>query len=78
MTIEYAEVEEVTTTSKELKPRVTAFGYTKREGSPTKYKVRLKGEKIWRRVYVIQLSNTGSCFIKTKDKHLYVRDGDLM
>jgi hypothetical protein len=57
------------------KPRLTALGYTKQGGSPTPYKVRIqgKGENIWRRVYLIQFSNSGSLFVKVKGKRYFLR-----
>ncbi len=46
------------------RPRLSQAGYTMKGGSPTSYQVKLEGEKIWRRVYVWQTSNCGTCFIK--------------
>lgn len=45
---------------------MTKLGYTKRSGAPTSVKVRLLGEKIWRRVMVWQFSNAGTCFVRIK------------
>ena len=45
---------------------MTKLGYTKRSGAPTSVKVRLLGEKIWRRLMVWQFSNAGTCFVRIK------------
>lgn len=52
-------------------------GYTKRSGAPTSLLIQLEGEKIWRRLMVLQFSNAGSCFIKVKGVVQYVHDFDL-
>lgn len=58
--------------TKAPRPRLTAMGYTKADGSPTTVMVRLFGETRWRRVYVIQYSNMGSCFIKLLGDWVFV------
>jgi hypothetical protein len=49
------------------RPRLTRDGYTERGGSPTTFQIRFKGEKRWRRVYVLQFSNAPTLFIKTQN-----------
>lgn len=44
--------------------RLTVEGYTVRAGSPTRYRVRLHGEKRPRRVYVWQFSNVPTAFVR--------------
>ena len=53
-------------------PRLTQMGYTRQGGSPTPEKVMLEGETVWRRVYVYQISNIGSCFVKSKGETIYI------
>jgi len=43
-----------------------AYGYTRKCGAPTDYKIRLSGENRWRRVYVYCISNSGTLFVKLK------------
>ena len=38
-------------------------GYTKRSGAPTSIEIKLKGEKIWRRLMIWQFSNAGTTFV---------------
>ncbi|RLB44658.1 MAG: hypothetical protein DRH30_00840 [Deltaproteobacteria bacterium] len=42
---------------------VTADGYSKRSGAPTRMLVQLEGSGIWRRVMCWQFSNAGTLFI---------------
>ncbi len=56
---------------------MTVFGYTVRSGAPTSMMVRLKGEKRWRRLMVLQFSNAGSCFLRVRGEMLFVSDCDL-
>jgi hypothetical protein len=53
------------------RPYLTVYGYTKRAGAPTNYMVRLRGEKRWRRVYVLQFSNAGSLFVTINGEAYY-------
>lgn len=52
--------------------RLTQDGYTRNEGSPTCYQVRLKGETRWRRVYIWQFSNIGTNFVKIKGENIII------
>jgi hypothetical protein len=47
---------------------MTRAGYTTRAGAPTQWMIRLKGEKIWRRVMVWQFSNAGTAFVRIGGK----------
>lgn len=54
---------------------MTRDGYTTRRGCPIGYMVRLEGETRWRRVYVWQFSNAGTCFINIKgEPHVLAGD----
>lgn len=53
-------------------PRLTRDGYTVRAGSPTLTRIRLEGEKRWRRLMVWQFSNAGTCFVRIKGQSLIV------
>ena len=74
--INYLENEKITEKKRTDAPRwgMTADGYTLRSGAPTCWMIRLQGEKTFRRVMCIQMSNAGSCFIKVKGKRLYLND----
>ncbi len=63
--VQYAKVAE-TRENGNPRPRLTVFGYTVRAGSPTNQQVKLEGEKIWRRVYVVCFSNCGTTFVRVK------------
>jgi hypothetical protein len=56
---------------------MTADGYTKRSGAPTRFMVRLDGEKRWRRLMVWQFSNVGTAFVRIGKTPFVVRDTDL-
>lgn len=53
---------------------MTREGYTYRTGAPSSLLVRLEGEKIWRRLMVIQISNAGSCFLRIRGERFFVPD----
>ena len=53
----------------------TASGYGSKLTHPMM--VRLEGEKIWRRVYVVCWSNSGTAYVIIKGKPHYFSDGDL-
>jgi len=53
---------------------MTADGYTKKSGAPTSIKIRLKDEKIWRRVMCWQFSNAGTAFVRIKGTEFILRD----
>jgi hypothetical protein len=53
----------------------TASGYGKK--IPTSRMIRFAGEKGWRRVYVMQFSNSGTAYVIVKGQILVVRDSDL-
>lgn len=59
------------------RPRLTADGYTSREGSPTGLEIRIQGCKRWRRVYVWQFSNAGTAFVRVGGRPAIVREADL-
>jgi hypothetical protein len=56
---------------------MTRDGYTTRAGAPTRWLIRLKGEKIWRRVMVWQFSNAGTAFVRIGGKPYVISDHDL-
>lgn len=45
-------------------------GYTRRSGAPTRYLVRLAGEKRYRRVMVWIFSNSGTMFVRVRGECL--------
>jgi hypothetical protein len=53
---------------------MTADGYTKRSGAPTGYKIRLAGEKRWRRVMCWCFSNAGTLFVRVNGENLMIPD----
>jgi len=55
---------------------MTVDGYTKSSGAPMDYKVRVANSKRWYRVYCYQISNSGTCFIKTKESDFTVISND--
>jgi hypothetical protein len=75
-TLQYAQVDKVRVHGSP-RPRLDAYGYTVRAGSPTTLQVRLQGEARWRRVYCLQFSNAGSFFLHHKGGRLFVRDSDI-
>ena len=40
---------------------------------PTDYKIRLRGERIWRRVYAQQLGNAGVVYFKSRGRIIYCK-----
>lgn len=56
---------------------MTRDGYTKLSGAPSSYLLRLEGEKIWRRLMILQFSNAGSYFLKIKGETKIVKDSML-
>lgn len=56
---------------------IRSDGYTQRNGAPTSWLVKLKGEKIWRRLMVFCFSNSGSLFLKIKGKRFFVKQFQL-
>ena len=50
----------------------TASGYGRKLTSSKM--VRIKGEKVWRRVYIVCFSNSGSAYILVKGNAFYIRD----
>ena len=52
--------------------RLTAMGYCSK--SPTVFQVKLDGERIWRRVYCRQFSNSGVLFIERKGEFVALSD----
>lgn len=54
------------------RPRLDVFGYTVLAGSPTCTEVRLVGDARWRRVYVWQFSNAGTCFVRVRGEPVIV------
>jgi len=56
---------------------MTRMGYTTRAGAPTQWMIRLKGEKVWRRVMVWQFSNAGTAFVRIDGKPYVITDHDL-
>lgn len=56
---------------------MTRDGYTVRRGAPTSLKIRLEGEKRWRRLMVWQFSNAGTVFVRIKGESLIVNEFDI-
>ena len=56
---------------------MTRQGYTTRAGAPTSWMIRLRGEKIWRRVMVWQFSNAGTAFVRIGGKPYIIAEHDL-
>jgi len=56
---------------------MTVDGYTCRSGAPTRWMIRLEGEKRWRRLMCLCFSNAGSLFVKVGGQTFFVRDCDL-
>ena len=52
-------------------------GYTYLSGAPTSTMIRLKGERIWRRLMVWCFSNTQTLFIRKGEECLIVLGHDL-
>ena len=52
----------------------TATGYGRK--IPSTRMIRLQGEKIWRRVYVVCYSNAGTSYVVIQGKPRYIRDCD--
>lgn len=57
--------------------RMTADGYTVKSGSPTRYMVRLDGEKKYRRLMCWQFSNAGTLFLRIKGENVVVPESDV-
>jgi hypothetical protein len=55
----------------------TADGYTLRRGAPSGLRLRLAGEKRWRRVYVWCFSNAATAFVRIAGVPHIVRDHDI-
>ena len=53
---------------------MAADGYTLRSGAPTRYMIRLAGDKRWRRLMCWQFSNAGTCFVRVGGANLVVND----
>lgn len=68
---------EMITTDNETRYGMSRDGYTLRSGAPTSKKIRLDGEKIWRRLMVWQFSNAGTCFVKIKGECYIVPEHTL-
>ena len=58
--------------------RLTAEGYTPREGSPSDWMIRLVGESRWRRVYCWQFSNASTLFVRIGGQPIVIRDYELI
>lgn len=54
------------------RPRLTADGYTKLEGSPTRLQVQLETDTKWRRVYVLCFSNAATPFVRVNGKPTFI------
>lgn len=65
---------EVTRKPIDPRPYMTRAGYTKLCGAPTDIMIRLDGEKIWRRLYAWQFSNSPTTFLRIKGECRIVRD----
>jgi hypothetical protein len=51
---------------------MTAEGYTTYAGAPSRYMLQVNGR--WHRVYIIQISNAGSAFVRLHGQKYFVRD----
>lgn len=56
-------------------PRLDAYGYTLRSGSPTRYKALVDGR--YRRIYCLCFSNAASYFVRTPSGDQYVSTGQF-
>lgn len=54
---------------------LTSDGYTARGGCATAYKLRLVGERVWRRIYCLQFSNAPSFIIRRKGQMVFLPSG---
>jgi hypothetical protein len=54
----------------------TASGYGSK--LQTSYMVQLDSRPVWRRVYCICYSNSGSVYVRVNGERLFVRDGDAV
>ena len=79
MAVEYLETKIVESKRDYPKPGagMDEDGYTKRNGAPSSLKIRLEGEKIWRRLMIWQFSNAGTLFVRINGKELVVREYDV-
>ncbi len=51
---------------------MTAEGYTTYAGAPSSYMLQVNGR--WLRVYIIQISNAGSAFVRLQGQRYFVRN----
>jgi hypothetical protein len=51
---------------------MTNEGYTTYAGTPSRYMLQVKGR--WHRVYIIQISNAGSAFVRLHGQKYFVRN----
>ena len=70
MSIEYGEVTGAVTTDCPINRSATGYG----SKIPTQYKIQLAGCKLWRRVYCICYSNSGTLYCLVKGQRLFLRD----
>jgi hypothetical protein len=54
----------------QLAPGQRADGYGRKIS--TDYMLRFEGEKRWRRVYCVQFSNCGTCYVVVQGERLYL------
>ena len=73
MNIEYGKVTNAITTETPINRSITGYG----SKIPTQYKVQLEGCKLWRRVYCICYSNSGTLYVLVKGKRLFIRDYEI-
>jgi len=75
-TVEYADTTDAEWRERpiDVRPYLTVHGYTKQYGAPSSWMVRLDGSKVWRRVYIYQISNAGSAFVRVAGRQLFVPD----
>jgi hypothetical protein len=53
----------------------TAEGYTTNAGAPSRYMLEVNGS--WLRVYIWQISNSGTAFVRIRGQRYIVSDTDL-
>ncbi len=53
---------------------LTAKGYTTDAGAPTRYVLQIDGEQMWHRVYVWQISNNGTAFVRLRGQRYVIRN----
>jgi hypothetical protein len=53
---------------------ITEEGYTTNAGAPTRYMLQIDGKQMWHRVYVWQISNNGTAFVRLRGRRYVIRN----